>query len=681
MKKQTILSLMMILFFITSKAQNNTSLNISGNVTDAQSNDLLIGATITILDAATNKTTTCVTNEKGSFKLTVKQGKYNISVDYVGYETYLDQNFVVGTDEQYIKNIKLSSKSNQLSGVTIKASSAKPFIQQTANKIIVDVSQSPIATGGNAYDVILRAPGVIEQNNSLNFRLKTVHVLINGKPTNLSGEELKAMLQNLPANSVDKIEILPNPSAKYDAQGGSVIDIKLAENKNYGTSGSITGGSGIGKNAQYFTGLSLNYKQEKLSLYGNYNYQHNKLYYSSITDREVSSVSNLHQDNYDLRTKNNQTFRLGADYNFNAKNTIGFQFRGSYINQNRLGNNKTLLTNSVTGNDSASTVQATGKTRVNNPAVNIYYKSELDSLGREITFNADYFSYDKQWQDNFTTNYYDQNNKQYLSPYFLRSNSPGKNTLKSLALDYSHPSSIGNFGAGLKTSFTETDNNSIWDSMIQDQWLADAGKTNHFIYDENIYAGYFTYEKAIANSWQINAGLRVEETNSKGTLINTGQITNRNYTDLFPTIGLQYFSGLNHVFNLNYRKSIDRFGFDIVNPFIRYQNQYSYYQGNPSISPQINQNLEFNYIYKQCLVLGASYTKSTNALAPVFRKGADNVVISSYDNLKSSDYFYIYASYSKSLTPTWNLNLIGGTGFYKFDTSTLQNIAENANVK
>lgn len=561
------------------------------------------------------------------------------------------------------------TKTKEIQEVVINGK--KSFIEQTANKINVNVSQSPIASTSNAYDILLQAPGVIEQNGSLNFRSKSVTVLIDGKLTNLSGEDLKAMLTSMSGNTIDKVEILPNPSSKYDALGGSVINIKLLKNKKSGFSGSVIANNQTGKYASFLPGMTLNYKNKSVNLYSSYNYENSKQYYKNNSNQILSPVSQLLQDENGDVSKNNHNYRIGVDYDINKRNTIGFLFKGMNNNSALSGNNNINLLNS--GNSSLSALENDSKAKIFNPAANLYYKTVLDSLQRTMTVNLDYFEYNKNVDENFTTKYFTNNATDVL----LRDFANGNNRVYSAAVDFEYPSNIGNFEFGLKSTNTKSDNDINWENLVNGAWTNDLSKSNHFIYKENINAGYASYDKALGDNWQITLGIRGEHTHSDGRLI-AGEQNIRNYFNLFPNLNIQYLKNLNNVFNFSYHKSIQRFGFDVVNPFIRYQSEYAYSQGNPNIRPQINHGFDFTYTYRQTLTFGASETHSIDPLGPLFTKNG-NTTISTYTNFKSSDFFYIYASWNKEFFKMWTMNLVGGTGFYKYNTSTDDYISTNGN--
>lgn len=658
-------------------------ITLNGVVKDSLTKNTLPDATVSIKNFTTSTVFNTISDSNGFFAFNnIPVGQYQLKVEYIGYNTFTKEKLIIvdKTQSIVIGDIFLVLQAGTLEAVKV-TSTSKSFIVQSAGKITLNIAQSPIAATSNAYDILLRSPGVMEQNGDIRFRAGTVSILIDGRPSNLSGDDLKNMLSAMSGSQIEKIEILPNPSAKYEAQGSSVINIKLAKNKNYGTSTTVLTGIGSGRFGKYNLGLMANYKNKKINIYSGYSYDRKKQYYNNSSDRIISPISNILQNEYGSDTWNNHSYRLGLDYDINSNSSLGIQFKEYSNFQDRSADNRSKITNISTTMDTSSFVYTTGTSRIVSPSVNLYYKTTMDSLGSELTINADYFNYTKQWNDNFITNYFDQKGKEYLSPYLLRDQSPANNTISSFSADYSHPSKLGNFEAGLRTAFTTTNSNIVWQGLANNDWVKDTGKTNHFIYKENINAAYITFEKAFKEVWQINAGLRAEQTNTQGILVNTGQITTKHYLNWFPNITIQYLKNINNVFNLSYRKSIDRFGFDIVNPFIKYQSQYAYYQGNPNISPAINHTVDFTYAYKQqAMIFGLKYTHSINALGPVFLKGSNNATISSYTNFKSDDLFYIYGYWRKELIKRWNTNLIGGIGFLRYNTSTAHIIQQNDNA-
>ena len=658
--------IIIITIVVTAFASYAQSLSVSGNIIDSLSKQALPNASIKI-SGTNNFSISILSNKKGVFTTILPNvGYYNIEVEYVGYKKQQLDSVLVDAEHLNIPSFFLILEKTFLQKVTV--TSSKPFIVMGTNKITMNVAQSPIAAGSNAYEVLLRAPGVLEQNERLNFRGKSINIYINGRPSNLSGEDLKTMLTNMQANNVERIEILPNPTAKYDAQGGSVINIILAKNKSYGTNYVLTTTIGTGRNLRGSSGIDFNSRNKKINVYGGYTYANNRQYYLNNSTRTLS-YANLFADEYELRTRNNNAYKLGLDYDFSKKSSVGFLVNGYKNFRDRVVTNKSLLHYNNANNDSIATVNTFGRASFSSPTVNMYYKTKFDSTDKELTINADYINYSKDWYDNFANNFYDEKGQEYILPNYLRDNSPAKINVYVLSADYIHPTKNGKWEVGLKSTFTNTDNNVLWENKTAQNWLIDYGKTNHFIYKENINAVYTNYSRTI-KKWNIETGLRVEQTNTNGNSITANKITKNNYLSFFPFVGLEYTKNKNHVFGLGYRKSIERFGFDYVNPFIVYQNQYAYSQGNPLIQPQINHAFEISYVYKQAYSFSLSYVRGTKSLGEVYLQAPNNVTVSTYGNFNSNDIFYLTGYGSKKLFKKWNITLVPLVGYIALNNAS-----------
>lgn len=671
--------LIIILFFFAFFCSNSNA-QFSATVIDNSTNQFLAGASVNLkdrMDSTISFSTVTDTNGILTFSK-LEKGNYLLTIFFMGYEKFTTS-FIIneGIKPDLPDTIGLHLSEKTLSTITI--SGKKDFISIRPDKITINVEESPIASTGNAYEVILRGPGITEQNNSLSFRGKSVSVLINGRSVQLSGNELKTMLSTTPANNIEKVEILTDPSAKYDASGGIVINIKMARNKNYGFNGNYSLGATIGKYFGHNQGTNLNYRSKHINIYGGYNYVNNKQYYANSSERVSDKNSSIIEEVNEVRSLSNNIYSIGTDYEFNKYNTMGVLFRGYSTSRKRNVFNKTTLEETSHNPDSISTVNTIGEAKYLNPSLNIYYKSVLDTLGKELTINADYFSYDKKWKDNYTTNYFDNNKFPYKEPYFLRNQSPGHITVYSFSADYVSPVKNGNLEAGTKSMFTTTDNDVLWEYQEEGIWLKDLSKTNHFIYKENINAAYVNYSAALKNKIDYSIGLRAENTQNMGNSVTLNQISKKSFTNFFPAISFAYNKNDDNIFSISYRKSIYRFGFDVVNPFVIYKSQYSYYKGNPNIQPEISHNLNLSYVYKQSLVFGVSYTRILNNLAPVYIKGPDNMLISSQENLNSGDMFYFYNNWSKEVSKFWESNLSTMFGFLKYNLSTENNAGTNSN--
>ena len=674
-RSKAIITILLFLKTITISAQE---INVTGAIKDSLANLTLQGAEVTIKGMETVPFSKIIlTDKEGIFKLALpKPGFYTIGVTFIGYKAHTQDTVLFDESHLSAPTILMLPDHTNLQAVTV--TTKKPFIVMGTNIITLNVAQSPIAAGSNAYDVIKKAPGVVEQNDDLSFKGKSTRILINGRPSNLSGEDLKTMLTNMQASNIERIEILLNPSAKYDAQGGAVINIILAKNKLYGTNYVLTTGIGTGKYVSENTGLDVNYRNKNMNLYGGYSFEHNQQYYQTNSIRYLTAIQ-LKADEDDVRKRNNNGYKLGLDYDINGKKSIGFLLNG-YVNyRDRKVDNTSILHYDKNVFDSTSMVHTTGKSIIKNPSLNIYYKATLDTTGKELTLNADYMHYGKQWNDDFTNNYYDAKGQQYTTPDYLKDNSPAKIKVYSFTADYVQPTKKGSLEIGVKTSYTITDNDVFWQSNNGTGWLTDQGKTNHFIYKENVNAVYGNYTRTI-KKWNIVTGLRVEQTNTISNSITASQLNKNSYVDFFPNISVGYTKNDNNVFGLSYRKSINRFGFDVVNPFIIYENRYAYSQGNPNIKPEIYHTAEVSYTYKQAYSITLDYMHGIKTLGEIYLAGANNTTISSYANYNTSNIFYVSFSANKSLTKNWDISLNPMYGYMSLKNG-VQNVSSGTNKK
>jgi hypothetical protein len=639
---------------------------ITGSIKDSLTSLFLINANVSLTDLKTGYTTLTITNGEGVFKLeNISKGNYEFAIKFIGYNT-LTKNIVIDTQNLVMVDTKLLKQETLLKAVTVVSSKNKAFINFSGNKIILNVSQSPIASGGNALDVISRGPGILLQNENITFRNKKTLILIDGKPSNLSGNDLQEMLASISANTIDKIEILPNPSAKYDAQGGSIINIILNKINYEGINCNLNAGIGIGKNLRNNSGFNINYKKSNINLGLAFNYSHYPQYYDNNSIRIIDTSSKIYQSEYETRIRSNSAIKLSFDYDINKNSLLGVTVKG---NTNLLNRSLGIVSNFQSQNqniDSASNTATNGNIIVHNPTINVFYKTKIDSAGRIITINTDLFDYQKNWDEQSATIYQKSNSQPTLN---LQNNTILKIKTYSFSIDFSEPIKNGKIDLGLKTMISNNKNEANWLTFKNDVWVNDMTKSNFFIYKENINACYFSLEKMFKDSWVITTGLRGEQTNTNGTLINDGSIVDKHYFNIFPNINIQYVKDLNHIVNVNYRKDIERVGYNLVNPFLKYISQYNFSQGNPSIEPEIYHSVDFNYALKQSLVLGINYTNTHKLIAPIYKSGANNSIISTMDNLGTSELCYWYLNLNKTIGNIWTSNLTGGVGFLSIGTN------------
>jgi hypothetical protein len=647
---------------------------LAGTVADSVSRQGLAFATVVLRAAADSKLVlSTVTTERGAFHFAgLPAGAYALEVRYLGYRSGQPVAVAVGAGSTPAVALALAPEHHALGEVKVTAT--KAFIEQHADKLILNVAASPLAQGGTTAEVLARAPGVMEQNGRYVVRGKTALVLLDGKVTNLGGSDLTELLAALPSNTLDKVEVVANPSARYDANGGAIINIVTKKNSAFGTNGTVSAGVGAGCFARYNGGLTLSHRRDQLNVFGGLDYQRTKQYRQFESNRVLNQETRIDEASYRVTERNSLTARLNVDYDLTKRSAVGLQIRGIGTARATDGTT-TSAVGGVAGPLSATNeLQTTGAGRGLNPTISLYYRTLLDSAGGELKLNADYLTFHKRFDEQYRNAGYDLPQQQATATA-LRTYSPARNTVASFTADYTRA-----FGkataleAGLKSLRTVTDNDSRWENLDQDgTWRNDAQRTNHFVYREYIHVAYASVRQTVSKQVGVQLGLRAEHTHSEGESLTLNQVNERDYFNLFPNVSLDYQLSEKQQWNLSYQRKIDRFRFDIVNPFLTYLSPYLYYQGNPSIRPSFSHNFSVSHSYDNAVTTSLSYGRHTNALAEVFRRDpATNIVIQSDANLSRATTLDGNMSLTKQLLGgvLSTTNFVGAT-YVRFDSPTM----------
>lgn len=559
----------------------------------------------------------------------LKTGDYILAINMVGYKNYKTEKFTLIADLK-LPVIKMESLTKQLKQVTVEGK--KPFIERRADKTILNVENSITASGGSALDVLEKAPGVTvdKQNETIKLNSKSgVTVMIDGKMNILSGADLTTYLSNMSSEQIGTIEIITNPSAKYDASGNAgIINIKLKKNKNFGTNGSLSTvyGKGIIKGFPsnvYRTGvnLNLNHRVDKWNVFGNAAYNGKSNFNTIVVDRTTTSVglNSTFSQNFG-RTNSGVGYsgKLGADFYASPKTTIGVMVDANTVDAS-LDNFSQVYINEVKANiaNSSSLVQnANSKSPANNITANLNIKHDINKEGANISFDADYSGFSNKKNEGFDTDYLNASG-QLDKNVLLRNNTNAKINVYAAKTDYALPiSKTLNLEAGLKSSYVTTDNDFVASQFLANTWQKDFGKSNRFLYKENINAAYLNLSKKW-DKWEIQAGLRAENTNSTGNSITDNKEVNRNYVSLFPTVYLSQTISKNHSLRYSYGRRVDRPSYQQLNPFVFYMDPYALDQGNPYLKPQFTNNFEVGYSYKEAFTLSFSYADTKDLIVQI----------------------------------------------------------------
>ncbi|HEY1025136.1 MAG TPA: outer membrane beta-barrel protein [Sphingobacteriaceae bacterium] len=587
-----------------------------------------------------------VSNMEGRFLFeNIAVGEYRIVTSYVGFLPYRSEKITLSADTD-LGTITIQENVKMLKEVQVVAS--KPMIEQQFDKMVVNVEGTIASAGATALEVLEKAPGVaVDQNDNISMRGRQgVIVMVDGKRVPMSGSELATMLRGLSANAVEKIDLITNPSAKYDASGNSgIIDIRLKKDKRNGTNGSLSLSYGQGKYGKLNEGVSVNHRNKKLNVFGSYNYVDRKEFNELDIYREFYSNSTFtgayDQDNnfkFQIRSHN---ARIGLDYYLTPKTVLGVVANGVMVGIDRNTRNSSDVINDQFVRMSSFVTNGDNQGDRNNGSININFKHTIDSTGKEISADLDYARFGNTDLQNYNTGYFDLQNNPTKSPYVLYGDLNGKLDIRSAKIDYSQKLKGGTtLEVGLKSSLVNADNRLSFFDRSNGGNVPDDNKSNHFLYDENINAAYLNANKRWAKTG-FQFGLRLENTNTKGHQLSNGEQFENSYTQLFPSAAFSYKVNKMHDLAISVSRRIDRPTYNQLNPFKYFLDPSTYSSGNPFLKPQLTYAFEVTHTFKQKFIAKYSYSRTTDNMLSVLSpaENEDNVIIQTDRNLAKFDYY------------------------------------------
>ncbi len=624
--------LLILLVVLTSFAAS--AQKITGTVKDDQGKNLS-GATVTLQRSKDSSIVKiAATNSSGRFEfINIKAGNYFIGTSYVSYRTKTSSLFEIsGSGDVAVPEIVLEKASTSLQDVTVN--SKKPMVEVKADKTILNIEGTINAAGSDALELLRKAPGVLlDKDDNISLAGKNgVKVYIDGKPTPLSGADLAAYMKNIQSTEIEAIEIITNPSAKYDAAGNAgIINIKLKKNKAFGTNGSINLGYGIAINPRYNSGLSLNHRNKKINVFGNFNYNRNRNQNTFRLYREQLDTI-FSQVNKGLSHNQSRGFKAGLDYFIDKKNTIGILINGNMGDNNNATNSKTPIVYKPT-NETNRILTANNSSEADRDNANFNFNYRYaDAKGHELNVDADYGLFrirTDQLQPNI---YYSPDMSTELSRSIYNFISPTDIDIYSLKSDYEQNYKGGKLGLGFKSSLVNTANNFGRYNVIGSSKQLDVNRSNQFDYSENINAVYVNFNKAYKKKgFMIQAGLRMENTNNNGdsyALNSDGSVNyatkktvERNYTGLFPSAAITFNKNPMKQWSVSYSRRIDRPAYQDLNPFEFKLDEYTFQKGNTELRPQYTNTISITNIYKYKLTTSLNYSH----VADVFTQLVDTL--------------------------------------------------------
>ncbi|WP_435415801.1 TonB-dependent receptor domain-containing protein [Polaribacter aestuariivivens] len=630
--------------------------SISGKITD-EANINLEAVAVSLFDTNKKFIKASVTNLEGEFIIqNIPQGNYFLKITSLGFKNYDTKVFPLTANKNF-GAIQLQTSSEKLDEVVIKTE--KPLVEVLADKTVFNVQNTINAAGDSGFDLLRKAPGVVVDNNeNLIVEGKTgVLFYIDGKPSILRGEDLVNFLKTLQSSDIGSIEIITQPSSKYDAEGNAgIINIVLKRDKSLGTNGSVTSGYTQGDFARFNNSVSFNNRKKKTSLYG------------SLSNGTGSSFGFLNlnrtQNNTNFNAKSETVFdynrtnaRFGFDYYANATSTFGIIVSGNFSDNFSATDSRTPITpQGQTQPNNVLVAESDTDSKVYNLYTNINYTFD-NKKGTSFTTDIDFGKY-KSDRENLQPNFYfNGDESQVLSENTFYIISPTTINLFTVKADYEQNFLKGKLSFGVKFSKINTINDFDFFNVNNGQNQIDNTRSNDFDYDENINAAYINFNRKY-KKLNFQLGLRVENTSSEGELTSTqannNNIVKRNYTDFFPSGGITYAPNRKNSWALNYSRRIQRPNYQNLNPFEYRIDELSFRKGNPFLQPQYTNNLKLSHTYNYRLTTSLSYSLISDLFAQITEAQGNDQNFINVRNVANQRVINLGVSYPSKFTNWWS---------------------------
>jgi hypothetical protein len=637
---------------------NLNAQKISGLVTQADGKAVEY-ATV-MLYAATDSSLVkgAITNERGHYEFeNINAGRYFINANLVGMGNGAAPVFDYAGGDKTLEKITLQESATEISQVTVVA--RRPIVEVKADKTVMNVEGNIGSQGQNALELLRKAPGVsVDNNDNINLKGKnSVRFQIDGRDVPMDSKDLAGYLKGLRAEDIAAIELITNPSAKYDASGNAgIINIKTRKNRTLGTNGSIGGEAIYGESLKGGGRFSFNHRNQWANVFGNYNNHfgdwHNEM--SLVRDQEGRRFdqNSQMQDN-----NNNHNFKLGSDFFLNSKHTVGFIVDGRTAHGPWRNESRTFISDLASPDDIDSVLVAKNFQPQDrkNLNFNINYRF-ADTTGRELTIDANRGLYRyraESYQPNF---YMDPAEETVRSAKIYQNSTPTDIDMTILKADYEQPLWKGKIGVGYKMTNVITDNTFNFYNVIDDTPVLDINRSNRFEYNELVNAGYVNYNMQV-KKWGFQAGLRAEHTDWKGDLTSQkpggNEMVENDYLDFFPSAAVTYTLNDKNQFNLTYSRRIDRPSYRDLNPFEDKLDELTYRKGNPFLRPQYTNSVELTHTFMGFFNTTLGYSHTNDMFTEYIDTASNGASFLRNGNIASQDNFTLSISAPMPIAKWW----------------------------
>lgn len=604
-------------------------------------------------------------NEYGFFVLDgLSQENYIIKVSFLGFKDFykdvdLKDNIDLGT-------IVLEEASETLNEINIIAK--RPTLKKEADRLVFNIENTAL-TEGNIFQVLKNTPGVLVLENSITVKNETPTVYINDKKVHLSNEELIQLLEGSSASSIKSVEVITNPSAKYDAESGVVINIVMSKNLITGYRGNVFINYTQGIYPRYEAGMSHFFKSEKINFFANYTYSDSKI------DRFQRDEINYLDSNNDIdqifkslinRTTWSKThnFNFNFDYSFNETNTLSLSSNSLWMPYFKYNiNNRTDVFNANQNLDFYYNSNNVSNDEKYNLGFDLDYVHKFSNKGGNLSFNAHYTTYNYLRDQNVSSDYFNADDV-FLESTAFRTDSNQDTNIFIAKADYALPvNESSTFEMGIKSSKIKTSSDIMQFDIANNQEVLNLNNSDAFTYHEDIYAGYINYSK----DWEklnLILGLRTEQTKLSGVSASDNITNKQDYLEWFPTASLHYTFSDNWALYTNYKRSISRPDYQSLNPFQFFLNDFTIVTGNPNLQPVfIDHAVIGTSFYKDIVTIEAYYKKMNNSIFELPRQdNTNNIITYTPTNIDNTTEYGFDFLVNFNMTERWSVYFV--TSFY-----------------
>ncbi|WP_343557813.1 outer membrane beta-barrel family protein [Sphingobacterium sp.] len=642
--------------FACAQVKVTGKVHVENNVPLASATAYLMKAKTTVILKAV------VTDGNGEYHFSdIKDGSYYIDVKMVGYTANKSNVFDISKSDYKVPAILLNTDTRKLQEVAVEGK--RPMVESKPGKLVLNVENSPLAAGNNALDIVQRAPGVsLDNNNNLQLMGQSgVSVTIDGRQTYMSGEQLVNFLKSTDGNQIKSVEVITTRAAKDDAEGAvGTINIVLKKNRMEGFNGTFNMTAGRGEKFRGNSSLSLNYKKNNTTVFGSYAYSDEKSHRKLLLDRVIQNKGEktyFKQRSILDEKEQNHSYRFGVEQRTSARNTLTVQFNGSNNIEYNDNDSKTNVGKSFTTLDSLLISTSQFKELFDRYSANLNNEFRIDSNGRKLTLDLDWSKFKSSKRVSYNNQYFDGQMDAITPEEIQRSRMPIGIDIYVAKLDYEQPlTKVSKLEMGAKYSNVTSDNDLTFEDFLNNSWINNEKRTNHFVYKEQIAAGYIDYNNTIGK-WALKVGARGEYTFSDGNSLTLNKQVKRNYFKLFPNANLTYTLHENHILSLGYARKITRPNYRQLNPFDYFIDKLTFERGNPYLNPQFSNEFTLNYTLMQRYNVTLGINDVRDAI--VESMGQDSVLKQTWvirENLGKNLTAYLNLNIPITVSKIWSMN-------------------------